>query len=51
MDPVKPECAHCGSKSKTIKVYMSTRNLLKIPMKTHYCKACAKIVVPKEQPV
>jgi len=41
----KPECAHCGS-TRTIKLYWSTANLLRKPMKTHYCDHCAKIVVP-----
>ncbi len=41
----KSECAHCGSKSK-VKLYWSTRNLLKAPLKTFYCDKCAKLVVP-----
>lgn len=40
----KPECAHCGSARK-IKLYWSTNNLLKKPMKTYHCDHCAKLLM------
>ncbi len=43
----KAECAHCGSSAK-VKLYWSTRNLLKTPLKTHYCLKCASLIVPKQ---
>lgn len=46
----KPECANCGG-SYAIKVYWSTRNLLKVRMKTNYCKKCATKIYPKVEEV
>jgi hypothetical protein len=41
------QCKHCGATRCKIRLYWSTVNLLKVPIKTYYCDHCAKIVVPK----
>lgn len=43
MKQPEPECAHCGLRGK-LGLYWSTKNLLKIRLKTYYCGPCARIV-------
>lgn len=46
MRQTKPHCAHCNKATSCVKLYWSTRNLARRPLKTYYCDHCAKIIVP-----
>jgi hypothetical protein len=43
----KKRCANCDATTGNVQTYWSSRNLMKTPMKTNYCKSCAKNIVPK----
>ncbi len=48
---LNPECANCGAQGKSIKLFWSTKNMMKIRIRTYYCETCAKCIVPKEDPI
>jgi hypothetical protein len=47
---LKSECVHCGSTAKC-KLYWSSHNLLKVPLKTNFCDKCARHMLIGQKPI